>query len=212
MNYKSKSHSNLPNGFFLKAFNIAIYISGSGSNFKAILNNTLNGYLASNIKLVFSSNEEAGGLQYALKAGIETSIIKRNKFANSTEFAKKQLELLNKHKVDLIILAGYMKKISPKVIENFKGQILNIHPALLPKYGGRGMYGMNVHEAVLKNKERKSGATIHFVDKIYDNGQIFMQKEVIVHENDFPVNLQQRVLKAEHELYSAAIRKLEKNN
>jgi len=196
----------------LKAFNIAVYISGSGSNFKAILDSTLNGYLTSNIRLVFSSNEEAGGLQYALKAGIQTVIIKRNEFINSNEFAQEQLSFLNEQKIDLIILAGYMKKISPKVIENFKGQILNIHPALLPKYGGRGMYGMNVHEAVLKNKEKKSGATIHFVDNIYDNGQILMQKEVVVHENDSPTNLQQRVLKAEHELYSAAIKKLEKNN
>ena len=196
----------------MKAFNIAVYISGSGSNFKAILDSTLNGYLTSNIRLVFSSNEEAGGLQYALKAGIQTVIIKRNEFINSNEFAQEQLSFLNEQKIDLIILAGYMKKISPKVIENFKGQILNIHPALLPKYGGRGMYGMNVHEAVLKNKEKKSGATIHFVDNIYDNGQILMQKEVVVHENDSPTNLQQRVLKAEHELYSAAIKKLEKNN
>ena len=193
----------------MKAFNIAVYISGSGSNFKAVLDNTHNGYLASKIKLVFSSNKKAGGLQYALKAGIETVIIKRNEFLNSDEFAQKQLNYLNKQKIDLIILAGYMKKIPPKVIENFKGQILNIHPALLPKYGGKGMYGINVHEAVLKNKEKKSGATIHFVDKIYDNGQILMQKEVVVYENDSPVDLQQRVLSVEHELYSAAIKKLE---
>jgi len=193
----------------LKIFNIAVYISGSGSNFKAVLDNTRNGYLNSTIKLVVAGSEKAGGLQYAHQADIKTAVLSRKDFASSTAFGQKQLELLHKQHVDLIILAGYMKKLSPQVVRAFKGKILNIHPALLPKFGGKGMYGMNVHKAVIEQHEKKSGATIHFVDEIYDNGHILLQREVDVAEGDTAELLQQRVLKVEHELYSEAIRKLE---
>jgi len=126
-------------------------------------------------------------------------------FDNRDEFDEKLLSVVKENEADLVILAGYMKILSPKVIKAYKNKILNIHPALLPQFGGKGMYGIHVHEAVLKSGMKVSGVTVHIVDEIYDHGAIVLQKCVPVEDNDTPESLAERVLKVEHQLYSEAI-------
>ncbi|MBT7088759.1 phosphoribosylglycinamide formyltransferase, partial [bacterium] len=121
------------------------------------------------------------------------------------------LATLQKHKVNLVILAGYMKKISPLILAAYKNRILNIHPALLPKFGGPGLYGLKVHTAVLAAHSQESGATVHLVDEIYDHGRILNQVKVPVLPNDTPETLAQRVLVQEHQLYPKTLRKISKN-
>ncbi|MDA3885399.1 MAG: phosphoribosylglycinamide formyltransferase [Candidatus Delongbacteria bacterium] len=188
-------------------YRIAAYISGSGSNLKAILDYSLQKKISSEVVAVIA-NKEAKGLEYPVSLGIETAIIPRKEMPRS-EFVKKQVELLKKHNVDLIILAGYIRKLPKEITDKFKNRIINIHPALLPKFGGKGMYGMNVHRAVIEAKEKYSGPTIHFVDDIYDNGEILLQKKVEILEEDTPETLQKKVLELEHIVYPEAIRLLE---
>ena len=193
----------------MKQFNIAAYISGSGTNLRAILDNSLSGKINSKVKLVISNNENAKGLNFPRELGIDNLVIKR---AGKTrdEFAEIQLKALEKHNIDLIVLAGYIKKITPKVIAKYKNKIINIHPALLPKFGGKGMYGSNVHKAVIDANEIESGPTVHYVDDIYDNGEIIHQKKVkIDKENETPETLAQKVLELEYIAFSEAIKILE---
>ncbi len=194
---------------YLKSFNIAAYISGSGTNLKAILDNVLSGFLSSKVKLVISNNEEAVGLGFPRELGIDTLVIKRTGITRD-EFSKIQLDSLQKHDIDLIVLAGYIKKITPKVVDKYRGKIINIHPALLPKFGGKGMYGKNVHEAVILAGESQSGPTVHFVDEIYDNGEIIHQKKIDIDiGNDTAETLAKKVLQLEYLAYSEAIKILE---
>jgi len=193
------------------AYNIAVYLSGAGSNFRAINESIKNGRLKSKIKVVISSNNTAGGLEYAHSEGIETAVLQRNDFADSQAFADAQLKLLTDHQVDLIVLAGYMKKLALPVVRKYKDRILNIHPALLPDFGGKGMYGMFVHQAVIQSGVKKSGATVHLVDEIYDNGKIILQQSVEIEAGDTAEMLQKKVLKVEHKIFSEAIGLLEKS-
>ena len=194
----------------MPAFNIAVYLSGGGSNFRAIHHNSLTGELSSSVRLVIAGSAEAGGLLYAEQHQVPCAVLKRADFSSGAEFAAAQLELLAEHQIDLIVLAGYMKKLSLPVIRKYKNRILNIHPALLPAFGGKGMYGHFVHEAVIAARAAKSGATVHFVDEIYDHGKILLQQEVEVLQEDTPESLQKKVLAVEHIIYSRAIRQLEK--
>ena len=116
--------------------------------------------------------------------------------------------ILPEHEIDLIILAGYLRKIGPLTLKRYKGKILNIHPALLPKFGGKGMYGMKVHEAVIAAKEKVSGSTVHIVDEEYDHGQILNQREIPVFEDDTPGSLAARVLIEEHKIYVETIQQI----
>ena len=163
----------------MKPFKICAYISGSGSNLKTILNNIGSGEIKSEVKVVITSNRDAKGLEYPKSLGIETIYINRKEMGFSAkEFAKVQIDLLKKYDIDLIVLAGYMKKISTKVLDFFDGEIINIHPALLPNYGGKGMYGMNVHNKIFEDRENVSGATIHYVNERYDEGEIILSRSV----------------------------------
>lgn len=193
----------------MPAYNIAVYLSGAGSNFRAINESIKNSRLKSKIKVVISSNGTAGGLEYAHSEGIETAVLQRNDFADSQAFADAQLKLLSDHQVDLIVLAGYMKKLALPVVRKYKDRILNIHPALLPDFGGKGMYGMFVHQAVIQSGVKKSGATVHLVDEIYDNGKIILQQSVEIEADDTAEMLQKKVLKVEHKIFSEAIGLLE---
>ncbi|MFO7810973.1 MAG: phosphoribosylglycinamide formyltransferase [Candidatus Delongbacteria bacterium] len=191
----------------MKSFNIAAYISGSGTNLRKIIDNSKKGIIRSKIRLVIS-DKQAEGLKYPDSLGIETAVISRN-FLKRSEFLKKQTELLKKHSVDLIILAGYLKKIAPEIVNEFPGRILNIHPALLPKFGGKGFHGINVHQAVLDADEEFSGPTVHFVDNKYDSGKILTQRKIRINSNETPETLQQKVLKEEHRILTEAIKILE---
>ena len=187
--------------------NIAVFASGRGSNFKAILEAIKTGKIQNaQIVLVVSNNSDAGAFDIACENNIPALHINRKQFGTDEDFNSTLMSSLEKHRVNFIALAGYMKKIDPTIVRAFKNCIVNIHPALLPKFGGGGMYGMHVHEAVIASKDKISGASVHLVDEEYDHGPVVLQETVPVEANDTPFTLSERVLKVEHKIYPEAIR------
>jgi len=187
----------------LKKIRLGFLASGRGSNMLAIINDCNVGKLDAEPTVVISNNATAGALEYAREAGIPA-------FHLSTQTHSKKLDdvitdTLKSHAVDWVILAGYMKQIGPKLLEEFQGRIFNIHPSLLPKHGGKGMFGIHVHEAVLASGDTETGVTIHLVDAEYDQGRILAQERVPVEEGDTPEVVAARVLKVEHKLYSETL-------
>ena len=192
-------------------YNIAIFASGTGSNFINIYDSICNGKINAQIKLLISNNPNCRAVKFANKNRIKSKIINNFRFKDN-QIDDIMLGELSNYKIDLIVLAGYMKKVSKKVIEFYNGRILNIHPALLPKFGGKGFYGMNIHESVIKLKEKTTGITIHIVDHDYDTGNIIYKEEIPVLETDTASSIAQRVLELEHRVYPEVIRDfLEKN-
>jgi len=186
--------------------NIAVFASGRGSNLMAILNAIKEGKLNAKISLVISNNSNAGALEIAKANGIDALHISRKQFSSDEEYVQKILNELKSRNVELIVLAGYMKKIPSEIIKEYPNKILNIHPALLPAFGGQGMYGLNVHKAVIESGVKITGVTVHIVDEEYDHGPIVMQRAVEVRDDDTPETLAERVLKVEHEIYPQAIK------
>ena len=185
---------------------IAVFGSGAGSNFMAILTAIQQGNLpAARISLVLSNNSGAGILGIARANGLPAIHLSRNQFPDERSFADTVLSTLRDHGANFIALAGYMKQVPPEVVAAYRKRIVNIHPALLPRFGGAGMYGLRVHEAVLASGETTSGATVHYVDEEYDNGPVVLQQTVPVLPGDTPASLAARVLAAEHQIYPAAI-------
>lgn len=184
---------------------LAIFASGRGSNFEAILSNIISKKLNAHIVAVISNNSQSGALETALTHNIPAFHVSQKQFATESDFSKHLLEILKQAQTDLIVLAGYMKKISSEIINEYKNRILNIHPALLPSFGGKGLYGHYVHEAVLAYGCKVSGVTVHLVDDGYDTGPPILQKCVPVLEDDTADTLAARVLKEEHKIYSQAI-------
>jgi formyltetrahydrofolate-dependent phosphoribosylglycinamide formyltransferase len=182
---------------------LAIFASGTGSNAAKIIDH-FRYHPTIKIALIATNNTESGVLKIAEKSGISTVFIEKNAFFGPNSY-KNELKIA---KIDFIILAGFLWQIPPVLIKEYAGKIVNIHPALLPKYGGKGMYGRFVHEAVIANKEKESGITIHYVDEIYDHGHIIFQAHCPVLETDTAETLAQRVLAMEHEHYPAVIEKL----
>jgi phosphoribosylglycinamide formyltransferase-1 len=186
---------------------IAVFASGKGSNFKAILDAIKSGSIPkTEIVVVISNNSGAGALATARDEKIPAIHCSRKQFDSDEEFTSALLKRLDEHGVNFIVLAGYMKKIGAAIIRNYKNRIVNIHPALLPAFGGAGMYGMHVHEAVIKSGSKISGATVHIVDEEYDRGPIVLQRTVEVSNEDTPETLAAKVLKIEHQIYPEAIR------
>ncbi len=189
--------------------NIAVLGSGRGSNFQAILGAIQQGRIpGGKICLVISNNSGAGILEIARNNSLPAVHLSQRQFPTEDEFVDALLSLLSAHGVNFIALAGYMKRIHPRVVDAYRRRIINIHPALLPRHGGPGMYGHHVHEAVIAAGERLSGATVHFVDEEYDHGSIVLQKSVSVAPDDTPETLAAKVLEIEHEIYPEAIRRL----
>jgi phosphoribosylglycinamide formyltransferase-1 len=190
----------------MSKFNIAVFASGRGSNFKALVKAILRGTIPSaKIVLCISNNADAGALDIAKANGIEALHLSRKQFDTDATFETKLIDELAKRSVNLVLLAGYMKPVPKSLIEKFPNRILNIHPALLPKHGGKGMYGSHVHEAVLAAKETVTGATVHFVTEKYDEGEIILQRKVDVLPTDTVETLGERVLHVEHDLYADAV-------
>jgi phosphoribosylglycinamide formyltransferase-1 len=179
---------------------LSVLASGGGTDLQAIIDAVKNGSLDVDIKLVISNNSEAYALRRAEENGIPWVVHSSANYFDKEEFRRRFLDILLYNEVNFIVLAGYLKKIPDIVVEHFHRRIINIHPALLPKYGGKGFYGQNVHKAVLEAGDKVTGVTIHFADNKYDNGEIIYQEEVPVADSDTPDTLAERVLKIEHKV------------
>ncbi len=184
-----------------KELNIAFFASHGGSNMQAIIDAVKSGKLSAKIGCVISNNSDSYALQRAEIEGVEKYHISSKTHPDEIERTNVILEILKRHKINIIVLAGYMKKLPIEVINFVNGLVLNIHPALLPKFGGIGMYGMNVHQAVIEAGEKLSGATVHIVDSEYDRGKILQQWSLEVDSNDTPELLAKKVLEIEHKIY-----------
>jgi phosphoribosylglycinamide formyltransferase-1 len=176
--------------------------SHGGSNLQAILDAIGGGALHAEARVVISNNSQATALERARAIGVAAVHLSSATHADPDALDAAITDALRSHGVELVVLAGYMKRIGPRVIGAYPRRILNIHPALLPKFGGQGMYGMRVHGAVIAAGERESGATIHLVDGEYDHGPTLAQARVPVEPGDTPETLQARVLTIEHKLYA----------
>jgi phosphoribosylglycinamide formyltransferase-1 len=183
-----------------KNINTAVFISGTGSNLKSLIKFSNLKKSPISIKMIISNNPKSKGLTFAKIYKIRKKIFN---FSKQAKIEKEILELLKRKKINLICLAGFMRILSKNFIQNFKGQILNIHPSLLPKYKG-----LNTHERAIKNKDRYSGCTVHFVTAKLDSGKIIIQKKVKINKKDTPRTLANKVLAEEHKLYPEAILKI----
>ena len=188
---------------------IAVFGSGRGSNFEALVAARDRGVLSNvEFRLVISNNSNAGILSFARTRGIPAVHLSRRQFSSDQEFLDGLRRALGEHGVDFIVLAGYMKRIPDALVAEFRRRIINIHPALLPKFGGEGMFGHHVHQAVLDAREHETGATVHYVDEQYDHGDIIAQQRVPVMPGDTVESLAARVLGVEHTVLPAALNAL----
>jgi phosphoribosylglycinamide formyltransferase-1 len=183
---------------------IAIFGSGTGTNAQKIIDHGKQTSSLFEVSLIACNKPDAGILQIAEKEDIPSILIDKEQFYQGDGYTR----ILKVKNIRLIVLAGFLWKIPQKLIDAFPRRIINIHPALLPKYGGQGMYGKHVHQAVLDNKEKESGITIHYVDEHYDNGDIILQEKCTVLETDTSATLAERVSRLEHEYYPQLIERL----
>lgn len=179
--------------------NIAVFASHGGSDLQAIIDGCKSNQISANVAVVISNNGDSMALQRARFEAIPGYHLSARKFGSEDMLAEEILSVLSKYNVEMIFLAGYMRMLHKSILEKFKNRIFNIHPALLPKFGGKGMYGMNVHTAVIDAQEKETGVTIHRVNAEYDSGEIVAQTKVPVLEGDTPEVLAARVLEREHE-------------
>lgn len=202
MNLENKTKSNKLENSELPKMKLAVLISGSGTNLQSLINAEKSNYFQSEIALVISNRKSAYGLTRAQEAGIKTMVIKSD---------DELVDVLLENEIDMVVLAGYLSIFSPKVIETFENRIINIHPSLLPAYGGHGMYGLNVHKKVFEDKAKTTGATVHYVTNVIDVGPIILQKHINIDYDVIksPEELQQAVLVIEHQIFKEAIKKLE---
>jgi phosphoribosylglycinamide formyltransferase-1 len=194
-----------PNNISREKIKLGFLASGRGSNMLAILNDCKAGRLDAEPAVVISNNAGAGALEYARDEGIPAFHLSSATHEDESVLDDAITDTLKSNAVDWVILAGYMKKIGPKLLEQFQGKIFNIHPSLLPEHGGKGMFGIHVHESVLASGDSETGVTIHLVDGEYDQGRVLAQEVVKVEEGDTPEVLAARVLKLEHRLYSETL-------
>ena len=185
-------------------FKIAVLVSGGGTNLQEIIDNIENKRLNCKIEYIIA-DRDCYSLERGRKYNIKSILLDKKEYGNKLS---NEINKVLENKVDLIVLAGYLSIIDKDFISDWNNKIINIHPSLLPKYGGKGMYGMKVHEAVIANKENKSGCTVHFVDVDIDTGKILLQRKVDVSNNETPESLQKKVLKEEHQLLIEAIEKV----
>ena len=184
----------------LKKAKVAVFISGTGSNLKNLIKFSNKKNSPISINLIISNTKKAKGLKYAKQYNIEKKVLN---FNNNKINEKKNLDFLIKKEINFICLAGFMKILSKNFIKKFKGKIINIHPSLLPKYKG-----LNTHERVINNNENISGCSVHYVTAKLDSGKIIMQKKIKISKKDTAISLRKKILKKEHKLYPAAIRKI----
>jgi len=189
---------------------IAVLVSGGGTNLQALIDAERAGVIKSGkIELVISGNPEAYALQRAAAAGIPSAVVSKKNVGGQEAFEEKIKELLRAYRIDLIVLAGFLSILSENFTRDFPRRIINVHPALIPSFCGKGYYGLKVHEAALSAGVKVTGATVHFVNEVPDGGEIIMQKAVAVCRGDTPETLQKRVMRlAEWKILPAATEKV----
>lgn len=190
----------------MSGLRIGVLVSGGGTNLQSVIDAVEAGTLKSQIVCVISNKEAAYGLERARKHQIPAY------FINPKEegYDEKLLTLLKDEQVDLVVLAGYLRILNKALIEAYRGRIINIHPSLLPKFGGKGFYGLHVHEAVIAAGEKESGATVHYVDTGVDTGKVILQRKLEIMPEDTPESLQKRILEQiEHRILVEAIQSIE---
>ncbi|MBE6025939.1 MAG: phosphoribosylglycinamide formyltransferase [Firmicutes bacterium] len=179
----------------MKKTNIAVLVSGGGTNLQALIDAEKAGIIRSgSIKLVVSNNKDAYALTRAKNNSIDTRVVLRRDYENSHDFEAALIGVLKEADIDMIVLAGFMSILSPDFIAEFRDRMINVHPSLIPSFCGKGFYGLHVHEAALEYGVKVTGATVHFVNEIPDGGKIILQKAVEVQEGDTPEVLQRRVM------------------
>lgn len=191
-----------------------MFASGNGTNFRSILEHKRERMLESDVELLITNNSTCGAAEIARAEGIEVVHISRKVFPDlsSKDYSDLFISALSKKEIDLIVLAGYMKKLPEEVVKKFSNRIINIHPALLPKFGGKGMYGINVHKAVIESGDEETGVTVHYVNENYDEGEIIYQEKIPVNDDDTPESLMEKMKEVEHRVYPEVISKLEKES
>ncbi|WP_034271794.1 phosphoribosylglycinamide formyltransferase [Actinospica robiniae] len=190
------------------AFNVAVLASHFGTNLQALITAARESSSGFGVALVISNNSGSGALAHARDAGIAALHMSGQTHPDTDALDQHMLTALRRHDIELLVTAGYMKKLGPAVLSAYKGRAINIHPSLLPRHGGPGMYGRFVHEAVLASGDTVSGATVHEVTADYDEGPIIAQRQVPVLPEDNPEDLAARVLPVEHALLAATVRVL----
>ncbi|MBI2844141.1 MAG: phosphoribosylglycinamide formyltransferase [Armatimonadetes bacterium] len=191
----------------MKPIRIAVLVSGQGrgTNMQAIIDACGDGRIDAEVAVVVGVKPDAPAMERAARAGIETAVVNPRLYATPDDYDRALVGLLQSCNVDLVCLAGYMRKLGQPVIDAYRNKIMNIHPALIPMFFGQGMYGHHVHEAAIERGIRVSGCTVHFVDEDYDTGPIVLQAVVPVLDEDTPETLAARVLTEEHNTYARAI-------
>ncbi|MBN2731070.1 MAG: phosphoribosylglycinamide formyltransferase [Balneolaceae bacterium] len=190
---------------------IVFFASGSGTNFQAVIDAIEAGEINARITGLISNKPDIGAIERAQKHGIPTKIMAPPSFSNQEEYEKVMLKKLKQWQPDLIVLAGYLLKIPAVVIRAYPDMIINIHPSLLPKYGGKGFYGLKVHEAVINAGETETGCSVHVVTENYDEGPVIARRTVPVYPDDTPKELADRVLEQEHQLLPDVIQNFSTN-
>jgi len=192
----------------LSPFRLGILASHDGTNFQSILDRCLTGEIPAQVGVVISNNSQSGAMRRANQSGIKSCHLSGETHPNVEDLDKAITQALCDQQVDLVVLAGYMKKLGRRLLKTFKGRVINIHPSLLPAFGGKGMYGKRVHQAVLDHCCSITGVTVHMVDGEYDQGQVIAQEIVPVLKGDTADTLAHRVLQMEHRLYPSVVRQL----
>jgi len=190
----------------MEPFPIAVFLSGGGTTLQNLIDRIAAGTLPVRIVQVISSKANAKGVERARQAGLNIEIVQGREFASVEAFSQRNFELCREAGARLVCLAGYLQLL--RIPEDFRERVINIHPSLLPAFGGKGMYGHHVHEAVVKARAKTSGCTVHYVDDQYDHGEVIAQRAVPVEEGDTAESLAARVFEAECELYPEVISRL----
>lgn len=190
----------------MEPFPIAVFLSGGGTTLQNLIDRIAAGTLPVRIVQVISSKANAKGVERARQAGLNVAIVERKSFESVEAFSQECFDIVRESGARLVVLGGYLQLL--RIPEDFRGRVINIHPALLPAFGGKGMYGHHVHEAVVKAGATVSGCTVHYVDDQYDHGEVIAQRSVTVEETDTTELLAARVFEAERELYPEVIARL----
>jgi phosphoribosylglycinamide formyltransferase-1 len=188
--------------------NIAVLISGSGSNLQAVIDASLKNEINGKVSVVISHKKDAYGLERAKKHNIDAIYLNPKEYKNNEEYHGAIIEKLKEHNIDFVVLAGYLKILTKDFVKKYEGRIINIHPSLIPKYCGKGFYGIKVHEAVINGNEKETGATVHFVDEGTDTGKIIIQEKLSIDIGETKEHLQKRVLDIEHSILIKALKKV----